>query len=627
MLSKKSSTNPLYLDLLVKHLVMMNYYDFADIRSHGDGMSAIEAHQLKMIETNCPDSLEDMSACLLKEAGKRINEDLILEVGQFLAVSRYGLRKKDLAAIIGDKWTDIDFAHFINYMSSCFMLRDDGRYDFTHKSIRKGFRKICKNPSAYDRTVQEYLKNLPEDDPVRISELLYHTIASDKKDDFIEYILRYQNYKDNRYIEESVREVCRLIECGKNEWFQNIIDNLTESNQLSRNHTNVARFICINLLKTSHKYLIEDKYIVELSLLESAKKLLLVIDNIESDGFVKKTLADIYEEIANILSLRRAYEGAILNYENAIKIYENDLIAENSDYIRVLEYLYYKVAYSYDRNGNYRRAIEAENHALMICKKNMPLDSDTWRYICDYSEKIADYYKKLGEKPDLLKALELYDYCIGIREKESLSDALSDSGYYAKLSIIKKCGEVYLKLGSLSSGLFKNKAYLKKAIEAYQKALELAVEISHTDSSDMAINTLADAYISLAKAYLIYGDSKNGVKEFDHGVGLKYMLHNSPNKKKKFKRELAQYYVEAADQLMRQGKTNIIIPIRYYNEALQIYESITKSYNKKNQDFLHYAECLKKMAEAYLKTKTKENAEKASQLLLRSEEVKKIILI
>ena len=142
IVSLKTSENPLYISLLVQRLVLMDEDDFKIIRKLGDGMPAIEKHQINII-SGCPDDLDEMSAELLRVAAKGIDEKLVAKAGEYLAVSRYGLRKSDLAELLGEDWTEVKFSHFINFMYDCFMVRDDGRYDFTHKSIRAGFLKKC----------------------------------------------------------------------------------------------------------------------------------------------------------------------------------------------------------------------------------------------------------------------------------------------------------------------------------------------------------------------------------------------------------------------------------------------------------------------------------------------------
>jgi len=198
MIKAKASNNPLYLSLLVQRLLMMNRDDFLAIKKAGDDMKAISRHQLEVIAT-CPDSLQKMSAVLLTEAGKRINKELVRKVAEYLAVSHHGLRQEDLAALLGEKWSALDFAHFITYMDENFIQRDDGRFDFSHKCIREGFLELCVDTDETHRHIVEYLESLPVNDSIRMQEIVYHYIATNNKSKFVSYI---QEIKDSREANE-----------------------------------------------------------------------------------------------------------------------------------------------------------------------------------------------------------------------------------------------------------------------------------------------------------------------------------------------------------------------------------------------------------------------------------------
>ncbi|MBR5447821.1 MAG: DUF4062 domain-containing protein, partial [Clostridia bacterium] len=187
MAESAASDNPLYLSLLVQRLLMMNRTDFLAIKGTGDGMTAITERQLEIIDS-CPDSLHEMSVSLLIEAGARINSELVSEVADLLAISRFGLREEDLAALLGDRWSSLDFVHFVTYMNENFIRRDDGRYDFSHRCIREGFLSLCKDETATHRRLLAYLKTLDADDMLRSREIAYHCICADDKDYFIEYV-------------------------------------------------------------------------------------------------------------------------------------------------------------------------------------------------------------------------------------------------------------------------------------------------------------------------------------------------------------------------------------------------------------------------------------------------------
>ncbi len=228
MLGLRSSDNPLYLSLLVRRLQMMDRADFETIRTLGSGISAIEKMHLCMIKTACPDELDGMSAALLDEAGARINPALVKTAARFLAVSRHGLRRQDLAALTGKNWSEVDFAHFLSYMNDCFMLRDDGRFDFTHKSIRAGFLKQVPDLAEAHRTLLAHFASLPSDDPVRISEIAYHAIQADDKAFFVQLIEEISHYSEYSSYKKTL---CDQTSADNGTWFISLLESIKETLQ------------------------------------------------------------------------------------------------------------------------------------------------------------------------------------------------------------------------------------------------------------------------------------------------------------------------------------------------------------------------------------------------------------
>ena len=186
MVKLSAADSPLYLSFLVKRLLMMDKSDYDEIGKRGGQMDAISQHQHGII-SSCPATAEEMCALLIDEAGKRINKKLIASVVKYMACSRFGLRQSDLAALTGDEWNTLDFLHFVMYLGDCFILRDDGRYDFSHKSIRHGILKSTDTKRIHDK-IAEYFWSI-RDDGIAQSEMLYHFIGADNKRMFYYYVI------------------------------------------------------------------------------------------------------------------------------------------------------------------------------------------------------------------------------------------------------------------------------------------------------------------------------------------------------------------------------------------------------------------------------------------------------
>ena len=187
MIRLPGSDNPLYLSFLVQRLMMMNKQDFDTIRSRGDGMDAITHHQLSVLEC-CPHRLDAMSVALMDTAAERIGSSMVPDALNFLALAPHGLRSNDLASLLGDVFNTLDFAHFISYMNDCFVIRSDGRYDFSHKSIREGLLSRFQDPTALHRKLLAHFAAMDPEDDIRRQEIVYHCIYADDKAYFVEYI-------------------------------------------------------------------------------------------------------------------------------------------------------------------------------------------------------------------------------------------------------------------------------------------------------------------------------------------------------------------------------------------------------------------------------------------------------
>ena len=190
LLDKDASDSPLYLSLMLQLLMMMGKKDFDIINQQGGSMEAISRYQIDMIR-NAPDSLEQMSEALMRTAGEKIGQELVQQVNEYIALSRYGLREEDLALLLGEKWNYLVFRQMINYMRENYMCREDGRYDFTHQSIRRGILRSCGNQQKRHFEIWSALHKLDRHDPVRISEIMYHCMMArdyNSKKYFLNYI-------------------------------------------------------------------------------------------------------------------------------------------------------------------------------------------------------------------------------------------------------------------------------------------------------------------------------------------------------------------------------------------------------------------------------------------------------
>lgn len=183
IVNKTNSHNPLYVNLLIERLFLMNASDYDIIACNGDGVNAITSHQLTIID-NCPNDLDGLCYDILIEGGNRINAKLVPEVLKYIAVTKYGITREALKAILKDEWLELDFAYFVSYMNDFFILREDGRYDFSHKNIRAAI--LSFTDELTERHKEIYDCSLKLDDCSLDDEIIYHAVNSDQT----EYVVR-----------------------------------------------------------------------------------------------------------------------------------------------------------------------------------------------------------------------------------------------------------------------------------------------------------------------------------------------------------------------------------------------------------------------------------------------------
>lgn len=197
IVSKRNSCNPLYVNLLIERLFLMNANDYDIILSNGDDVNAITKHQLTIIN-NCPNDLDGLCYDILIEGGNRINARLIPEVLKYIAVTKYGITREALKVILKDEWSELDFACFVSYMNDFFILREDGRYDFSHKNIRAAI--LSFTDELTERHKEIFDCSLKLDDCSLDDEIIYHAVNSEQT----EYVVRNVSSINDALLEEYI---------------------------------------------------------------------------------------------------------------------------------------------------------------------------------------------------------------------------------------------------------------------------------------------------------------------------------------------------------------------------------------------------------------------------------------
>ncbi len=167
VIKKESAKNPLYIYYTLKILTMMDKEDFKAIAQATAQRIVNKKKQQKEVDINedmesftqyylqimnaLPDSLEQLAAVLLEKIADRTNPSMSSQFTSLIGSSRHGLTESHLEVFV-DNFSRLTFAQYTHYISELFMLRDDGRWDFLHQSLRKGAEILIEkySRSAYD---------------------------------------------------------------------------------------------------------------------------------------------------------------------------------------------------------------------------------------------------------------------------------------------------------------------------------------------------------------------------------------------------------------------------------------------------------------------------------------------
>ncbi len=181
---KKNAGNPLYLSILLQRLLMMDRHDFEWIRQHGGGNKATTVFEMQLID-GMSDDLQTAAIDVFRHALKKSDNLAIKEAASYISMSRYGLRPEDLMSIVED-FSLLDFTVFTGYLRPFFLVREDGRYDFSHRVIKEGMFSLWANPETLHEKITLSLLNLDPRDSIRRSELIWHSFGARREDLFFD---------------------------------------------------------------------------------------------------------------------------------------------------------------------------------------------------------------------------------------------------------------------------------------------------------------------------------------------------------------------------------------------------------------------------------------------------------
>lgn len=570
MIAKPAANHPLYLSLAVQRLLMMDKSDFDNILAKGDGIEAISAHQIELIE-ELSDTLEGVCVDILNVAAERVGGELASAAVRYLAVSRHGLRESDLSAIFtaqGMEWSSIAFSQFFKYMRNFFIMRDDGRYDFAHRSIRDGLLAMCEDQQLLHRQILEHLKSLDVRDIVRMHEIVFHCYGADDKECFVHYVD--DNYENKEVIDLAAKDAHDISVGDNGAWICAVIEAEIENPR----DTALLGFLLIEL-ESTFKYS-QSELLLQRQIQEDVHKLAICLEkNFHIDKY-KISLPLSYERLGFInesLSGIDNLKSALKLYQKGLEIREQLVEGQNTvEHRKALSVSYIRIGGAYEllnKTENLYLALEMYQKAHTIAEEieKERATADDQRYLAFCDEKLGDIYKTLGGTENLQQALEWHQKCFMIRKQlaeiQRVVYSWRDLGFsYNNL------GDIYKALGGVEN--------LQKALELYQKSIVIREQLAEEREVDN-YRDLAVGYERLGNIYEALGGEENlqeSIELYQKSLVLLEHLADEHGTALNW-RDLATSYHHLGDAYKALGGTDSLQQsIELYQKSLEIWEDL-----------------------------------------------------
>ena len=596
IMTKKGSDTPLYLSLAVQRLVMMDQEDFEKITATGDGMDAIAAYQIAVID-GLPENLEELCMALVHVVSEKLENNMAELAVRYIAVSRYGLRETDLEGIFVDQgieWKNLDFTLFLRYMKSFFLLRDDGRLDFTHQSIRMGVLKNDVTEKELHRQILECLKKLNKWDGVRISEIIYHCWGADAQRFFVQYVSTYED--DGGIIRSAAKGSYEIAMLDNGNWLCTVIKN---GSRYSANH-DFMRFLNFDLdesFGSSQKELNIHEKIFD-KVIGLAEKLLEKESGNESWHDLNiscERLGDICEKQGIKEKLKKAQEIRERSLEISLELEKRER-DRNSQ--RELSISFNKLGDIYMKQGDKKNLIKAGEMYQRSLEISLELEkkernSDSQRDLSISFNKIGDIYMKQDRKESLEKAREMYERSLDLREK--IADIKNTTESWRDVSVsCFKIGDTYEKQGENDS--------LRRAREMYGRSLKIDVKLAKIEESSERQRDLSVSYERIGDNYNTEGGRENCAKAremYEKSLAIRERLYKR-EKTLQSLWDLAVIYEKIGDVYKHDyDRENLLTACKMYEKKMIIVEEIVKR-DETLENLYNLSICYKSLGDIYM---------------------------
>ncbi len=538
-----ASSSPLWLSLATNILMAMDNDDF-------EKMSILEGRGDEVIVDYMESLVNDFPAypgslflSLIVKATSVFDESFTINIFNFIACSRNGLREMDLEKLISKSknknWDSLQFANLRRWFNKHLRIEGENKqWNLVHSILRNSLienldNKVSKN---IHNSIAMHLLSLTADDDIRVSETMYQLMKAKNIELALDYYI--SDLTDSE-IDGATTVLSYGISSGEEglKWIASLIN---EASKVPTNIWKLASRINYNL-----------------------NEALSIDGNLESR-------INIFNEIKVALQ--------------DTKVDLNTNVFYGNNFMSLLE----KLGSAYKTIGQINNALDCYNNYFGIAKalyKNNPQNNDYLSNLSISNERLGEIYQLYGELDQALQFYSDYSFLIKkLLETNTKNEAYQNN--YA--SSFDKLGEIY-----------QIKGQNEHALQCYTNANILISELfQNNPENDYYKSNLAVSYDKLGDISKASNNLDQALEYYRSYSNLFSELYESNPKNESFKKGLALSFFKAGAIYQESHQFDVALNFfnQYYILTKELFEDNPQDLNHKN----NYAISFERLGEIYL---------------------------
>lgn len=564
---RPASGNPLWLDLAVEELNLLDADDFTRAEKEYSGSYEERLHKLLLnTAEQLPGNVQGLYDWMLERNETVHGKSWSQAFAVLITLGRGGWRESDLRKLMpqfsSESWDDLRFAVLRrSYRAHLVQCGSQSQYDFFHQQIRLAIQRRYLGDEIQlkelHNRIATYLTGLPALDQLRQTEKMYHLIKADNALQAAHY---YAAYIDQEEVECANRNLADYILSYEKkspnpgliwmlQWLQN--RELTDKERCVICHNFI--FFLDNALSSDGTFETREALLKPtnqtLSQLAAADP-----DNIELQGDLAVShgkLGHIFHGLGNLDAALAAHQNSVIILEKLAK-----LEPENMRCQRDLSITYDSIGTVFNERGDLDAAVTAYQKAYYIAEtlaSGEPASSE-------FKYDLAIAYHRIGNVRLLQGKLasaygeykKSYDILIKLVKINPSNTSWQDA-----LSVTST------KLGQVLAG----QGHQESALEAFQNSLTISENLALWDPSDSKIqNGLSAIYEQLGELNYAKGNNAEAIKNYQKSLTIKKKLADGDPSNCFWQRDLSQSHARLGDVCKTEG--DLDTALKHYQNAL-----------------------------------------------------------